>query len=425
LLTAERMAPTDPLWVRLTPEDVARLDGTRAAEGHGRWRLPEAQRRLGVSREEIRLGMRAGRFVGYREWTGARWEWRISPADDPLVRAGSAVAHAESTECENVGAGRTDAARTAAAERMRTVAPGERPVGGPYYLDGGCSMDMLEQQMIEVDGATLEVFVGGAGALTVGQSHPCVAAQPTGGLAHELSDGFRLVRVNARGMGRSSAGRGPHDYTFRQHLDDLEAVRRHLGVERWVWWGTSGGGAIGVLYALQAPDALAGLIVDKMGPSGRRLGADARSALSAKYPEYQEYVRAAAPLRRRPSFLDPFGPVPAEWLQLREGLWVLTEGGTPAIIATRDDDRAKPCMEEFVSAYDVRDRLGEIRTPTLVVAGGRDPVVPADECRLLHAGIPGAELVVLEQTGHVFSGPDSPDHHAYRAALQRFLSGIR
>ena len=73
------MAPTDPLWVRLTDEDVARLDGTRAAAGHGRWRLPEAQRRLGWSRDEIRLGMRAGRFVGYREWTGARMVWRVSP----------------------------------------------------------------------------------------------------------------------------------------------------------------------------------------------------------------------------------------------------------------------------------------------------------------------------------------------------------
>jgi hypothetical protein len=37
---------------------------------------------LGLSREDIRQGMRAGRFVGYRAWTGARWEWRISPTDD-------------------------------------------------------------------------------------------------------------------------------------------------------------------------------------------------------------------------------------------------------------------------------------------------------------------------------------------------------
>jgi hypothetical protein len=91
-VTAERMAPTDPLWVRLSDADVARLDGTRAAEGYGRWHVLEAQRRLGLSREEIRHGMRAGRFVGYREWTGARWEWRISPADDPTGPADRAPA---------------------------------------------------------------------------------------------------------------------------------------------------------------------------------------------------------------------------------------------------------------------------------------------------------------------------------------------
>ena len=91
-LAAERLAPTDPLWVRLTDEDVARLDGTRAAEGHGRWRLREAQRRFGLSREEIRQGTRAGRFIAYREWTGARWAWRVSPAHDPPGRVGRASA---------------------------------------------------------------------------------------------------------------------------------------------------------------------------------------------------------------------------------------------------------------------------------------------------------------------------------------------
>ena len=94
-------------------------------------------------------------------------------------------------------------------------------------------MVTLEQRLVEADGATLEAFVGGTGGPLVCTSHPFAAQEADSPLVDALARSCRLVRVNPRGVGRSSPGRTPEDYTFRRHVDDLEAVRCRLGGERW------------------------------------------------------------------------------------------------------------------------------------------------------------------------------------------------
>ena len=88
-LHAEQRGPGAPLWVRLTPEDIARLDGTLAGQGHGRWRLQEARRVLGVTQEQLWDTARQGEVIAYRARVADHWEWRVSPADaDAPVTAG-------------------------------------------------------------------------------------------------------------------------------------------------------------------------------------------------------------------------------------------------------------------------------------------------------------------------------------------------
>lgn len=52
-----------PVWVRLTPDDRARLDGTAAAQGRGRWRLREAQEARGLSKAEVWQKARHGALI--------------------------------------------------------------------------------------------------------------------------------------------------------------------------------------------------------------------------------------------------------------------------------------------------------------------------------------------------------------------------
>jgi DNA invertase Pin-like site-specific DNA recombinase len=96
-LHAEQRGPGAPLWVRLTPWDVARLDGSLAAQGHGRWRLPEARRLLGVTDEELREQARRGALIAYRARVADHWEWHLSPVS-PAEGASPAAATSPTME---------------------------------------------------------------------------------------------------------------------------------------------------------------------------------------------------------------------------------------------------------------------------------------------------------------------------------------
>ena len=117
-------------------------------------------------------------------------------------------------------------------------------------------MNELERQMIAVDGATLEVFLGGAGEPVVCHSHAYAPMSADSAWPWDETMG-RLVVVNPRGVGGSSGGPDPRAFTFAQHAEDLEAVRDQLGVERWVLWGESAGAVVALLAALRAPEPCA------------------------------------------------------------------------------------------------------------------------------------------------------------------------
>ena len=82
-LHVAQQGPGSPLWVRLTEEDRARLDGTLAAQGYGQWRVREAQQALSLSRDQIYAAARRGDLIAYRARVGGHWEWRLSPTPAP------------------------------------------------------------------------------------------------------------------------------------------------------------------------------------------------------------------------------------------------------------------------------------------------------------------------------------------------------
>jgi DNA invertase Pin-like site-specific DNA recombinase len=81
-LHGEQRGAGSPVWVRLTDEDIARLDGTLAAQGYGRWRLRDGQRILGLTKEQLWEKARQQELIAYRARVADHWEWRISLAQD-------------------------------------------------------------------------------------------------------------------------------------------------------------------------------------------------------------------------------------------------------------------------------------------------------------------------------------------------------
>jgi proline iminopeptidase len=283
-----------------------------------------------------------------------------------------------------------------------------RLVGGSTERN---AMPELEQRLIDVDGAVLEVFVGGAAPPTICQvPHPLDLGRPSGVLA-ELG---RLVKVSPRGLGTSSAAAQAHDLTIDRLVDDLEAVRRRLDVGRWVLHGGSAGGEVLLRYAVRYPEAVTALIVVSSPPRFRRILGDARTRMSPAYPQWQPLLAQ----------LPPQTAQGLRWTRITTDSWVLTEDGRPRIVGRSRSpehglsDRERVVFEEVVN-YQFGDDLGRLHAPALVLHGRNDTLVPFEYGQELSAALPRAEFVAFEDSDHNVAN-DEPQK--YREVVQRFIA---
>jgi pimeloyl-ACP methyl ester carboxylesterase len=173
----------------------------------------------------------------------------------------------------------------------------------------------------------------------------------------------------SEGTGRSS---------IAAYRDFLFALLDALDLERAVVIGHSMGGAIALDFALHYPHRLAGLILVGSGARLRVLPAILTGILSD--------FEATADL-----ILDyAFGPSAPEQLK-RLGRQRLLK--TPPQVLHGD--------YAACDAFDVMERLREIRCPTLVIGGIADRLTPPKYSVYLRDHIPGAELVLVDAAGHM------------------------
>lgn len=231
--------------------------------------------------------------------------------------------------------------------------------------------------------------------------------KPAGGLsAHfmlgpykALADEFTTYLVTRRsGL--------PHGCTLADMADEYAAMIKEELEPPIDVIGTSTGGSIALQFAADHPELVRRLVVHSaaytLGPRGRQV------------------QRRAGELAAQ----GRWGPVAAllmEWVMPRRG-WKrrllrpfgCLAGLAMALSAPKDaSDFVVTIQAE--DTFDLRDRLGEITAPTLVIAGAEDPGYSPQLFRQTAAGISGARLVLYEGMGHPASGP------RFRRDLRAFL----
>jgi pimeloyl-ACP methyl ester carboxylesterase len=260
----------------------------------------------------------------------------------------------------------------------------------------------------------MELFRAGTGAPVIAAAHPSsVFGAPTAELLSGIA-GTEAICFNPRGLGSSDPAA---DLPLEEMVEDLESARRALGLDRWLFWGTSGGGWLAQLYARRFPKALSGIIVESACACFRVRLADPSCALSPFFPAWRAGLTARGLLRE-----DSHGSAaPAddmEWIDV-EGVgqvWRRRKG--PALLVSpapidADMTRAMPRLWRF----DARGWLGEVKVPALVIAGSADPVVPVAQVRAVHAALKGSTFVEVDGGGHV----PSAEHRPVAAAAVREL----
>jgi pimeloyl-ACP methyl ester carboxylesterase len=152
--------------------------------------------------------------------------------------------------------------------------------------------------------------------------------------------------------------------------------------------GASMGGMVALHAALRAPARVAGLVL--VGSSARadseevkRLRADAIDHF--EHGDVEPFLRINAPLALHPRRVT-------DTALIERYLAMVLRGGVVPLIAQNRAVMQRP---------DLRPRLREIRCPALVLVGEADGLTPPDHARELAAGLPRAELDVIEGAGHL------------------------
>jgi proline iminopeptidase len=227
-----------------------------------------------------------------------------------------------------------------------------------------------------------------------------------------FGDTHQVLYIDHRGNGRSGGER--ETWTLAQWGDDVHGLCQTLGIEKPVVLGQSFGGMVAMSYAARHPEGPSKLILSSTagrmelaatyammerlgGPEAAQIAEAFWSAPSAAGAE--AYMRVCMPL---------YNPGPPQ------------DGSNRGRAIMRQQ-----VMFHFIEGeqrtMDLLTPLSVVRCPTLVMAGGRDPITPISCAEAIMAALPQgvAELVVFEGAGHGIYR-DEPERG--EQVLRRFLT---
>lgn len=213
-----------------------------------------------------------------------------------------------------------------------------------------------------------------------------------------LKDRMQLVYFDHRGHGRSARS-DPHSYVLDENVEDMEALRRHLGLKTIVSLGVSYGGRVAMAHAARYPETVSHLILvatSAHGGSARRAheivaerGTPEQIAMAAEMDAGR--IDTEDKLRRYHAVMAT--------LYSRRASGAESAAVGPGIFAPEPFNRAFG-PGGFLHALDLRQELPRITAPTLILAGRWDFRCPPEYAEEIHRLIPGSDLRIFEDSGH-------------------------
>ncbi|MEU8541430.1 alpha/beta fold hydrolase [Streptomyces sp. NPDC048717] len=198
----------------------------------------------------------------------------------------------------------------------------------------------------------------------------------------ELTRDWRVVRFDLPGHGGAPAQPAS---SVAELGDRLLATLDELGVQRFGYAGCSLGGAIGIDLALRAPHRVASLVL---------------VAASPRFGSADEFRQRAVMIRA--NGLEPMArTAPEQWFTpaFAAGQPAIVDWAVQMVRTTDPGCYIAAC--EALAVFDVRDALGRIGIPALVLVGSEDAITGPAEARTLVAGIQDARLAVVPGASHL------------------------
>lgn len=272
-----------------------------------------------------------------------------------------------------------------------------------------------------------EIFfdIDGAGLVPDG---PCMRERPTAFLVHggpgsdhaglkvrygRLTEKMQLVYFDHRGQGRSARG-NPQKYTLDENVEDMEALRRYLGLGPIVSIGTSYGGMVAMTHAARYQRSVSHLILVSSAAHGGF--AERGKQIVAQRGTAEQIAQCDDLFAGRldtPGKLRRYFEVMAPLYARKDDPALSKVGLDRAILSPEALNRAHG-PDGFLRSFDLRPELGAITAPTLILAGRHDWICAPEFSEEIHRLIAGSELRIFEESSHSV-GSDEP---------QKFLDAV-
>ena len=253
-------------------------------------------------------------------------------------------------------------------------------------------------------------------------------------------DVYRIILFDQRGCGRSTPHAELSGNTTDALVEDMEAIREHLGIDRWLLFGGSWGSTLGLVYAETHPERVLGMVLrgiflcrpDEIQwfyqRGANRLLPDHWQDFAAVIPEAERDDMVAAYYRRLT------GDNEVERMAAAEA-WSLWEGRAATLLPSEavEGHYGNPYValalariechyfqhDTFLEPDQILRDAGRLKgIPGVLVHGRYDLICPLENAWQLHRAWPDSELEVIQEAGHSASEPGMID--ALVRATDRF-----
>ena len=236
-----------------------------------------------------------------------------------------------------------------------------------------------------------------------------------------------MIRYDNRDVGQSTCfDFDKEPYSIADMARDAVAVLDAYGIDKAHAVGASMGGMIGQTLAIEHPERLRTLTSIMSSPGGGAVaqaiagGATGEDALPGPWPELLEALMKQ--VANRPTTREEKIRGKVELFRILAGSLSPFEGQAMLELFTREYDRARDWDAQnnhglaIHASQDRREALAKVTTPTLVIHGTEDPILPYEHGVATAKAIPGAELLTIEGMGHDF--PEAASERIIGAMLR-------
>ncbi len=249
---------------------------------------------------------------------------------------------------------------------------------------------------------------------------------------------WRIVLYDQRGAGRSTPVADVVDNTTDHLIEDIERLREHLGIDRWLLFGGSWGSTLALLYAQAHPERVLGLVLRGVFLATRGEIDWFIHGMSRIFPEAWRAFCEFLPTHERGDILgNYYRRLTSQDRQINAPAaqaWDLYESACSTLLpkgngnARLDGDMAALSIARIEAHYFVHNafidddrilsNIARIRhLPCAIVQGRYDIICPPAAADALARAWPGAEYLVVPDAGHSVREPGTTQ--ALVAAVQR------